>query len=150
MQFKINPKNMKQRWYCDDTYKTDLLNILMIHQTSESFWQISFCFFFNFGIKVWWDISKCTYRRETATDCILTCLCVLGGVATLNKSPWILRTGGAPLLSLGTVTTRCWVELFPPPATKLQKRTQINLHNSQYITAYSGGLDVTHLSRGCQ
>lgn len=91
-----------------------------------------------------------THRRLCQpTGCELTCLCVLGGVATLNKSPWILRTGGAPLLSLGTVTTSCVVELFPPPPTKSQGRSDSYIYTIHIITVYSRCF-FTHLSLGCQ
>lgn len=46
-----------------------------------------------------------------------TCLCALSGVVAVTRSSWILRTGGAPLLSFGVGTTGCGAEPGPSPAT---------------------------------
>lgn len=59
---------------------------------------------------------------------ILTWRCALRGVATATSSSWILRTGGAPLLSLGVVTTGCRAEPPPPPPPPKKKQA---INNNQ-------------------
>lgn len=55
---------------------------------------------------------------------LLTFLCALSGVVAVIRSAWILRTGGAPLLSFGVGTTGCGAQPGPsPPKPEAQEKT---------------------------
>lgn len=60
---------------------------------------------------------------------IQTCLWAPRGVPIVTRSSWILRTGGAPLLSLGVGTTGCMGEPTPPgpPANTVSGQMTVRL-----------------------